>query len=63
MKTRMHSANTNFPSLTTEALAALQRSGLSRRSFLQGTGALIVGFPAWGACWARLMHRRRAKWP
>jgi nicotinate dehydrogenase subunit B len=39
-------------SLTSDALAALQRSGLSvglsRRAFLQGTGALIVGFSMGG---------------
>ncbi len=32
------------PVMTSEALAALRRSGFSRRSFLQGTGALIVSF-------------------
>ena len=32
------------PSLTPGALAALRRAGFSRRSFLKGTGALIVSF-------------------
>jgi len=32
------------PSLTPDALAALRRAGLSRRSFLKTTGALIVTF-------------------
>jgi nicotinate dehydrogenase subunit B len=32
------------PTLTPVALAALQRAGFSRRSFLKGTGALIVSF-------------------
>ncbi|MBZ5700154.1 MAG: molybdopterin-dependent oxidoreductase [Acidobacteriia bacterium] len=42
MKTKSHAANEL--SLTSDALAALRRSGFSRRSFLQGTGALIVSF-------------------
>src|SRR3954466_7754654 len=32
------------PALTAEALASLERAGFSRRSFLQGAGALIVTF-------------------
>ena len=32
------------PTLTPDALAALKRAGLSRRSFLKSTGALIVTF-------------------
>ena len=32
------------PTLTPGALAALRRAGFSRRSFLKGTGALIVSF-------------------
>ena len=43
-KTRDH----NEPSLTSGALTALGRSGFSRRSFLQGTGALIVSFSMGG---------------
>ena len=46
MKTKSHAANEL--SLTSDALAALQRSGFSRRSFLQGTGALIVSFSMGG---------------
>lgn len=34
--------------LTPDALAALKRAGFSRRSFLQGAGALIVAFSAVG---------------
>ena len=30
--------------LTPEALDALERAGLSRRQFIKGSGALIVGF-------------------
>jgi CO/xanthine dehydrogenase Mo-binding subunit len=38
------SRKSNDLSLTPDALAALKRAGFSRRSFLQGTGALIVTF-------------------
>ena len=38
----------NRPTLTPQALAALERAGFSRRDFLKGTGALIVGFSAAG---------------
>ena len=43
MRTKSQAAN-NLHSLKPDALAALERSGFSRRSFLQGTGALIVTF-------------------
>jgi nicotinate dehydrogenase subunit B len=33
-------------SMTPDAFAALERAGISRRKFLKGTGALIVGFSA-----------------
>ena len=46
MKTKSHSADEL--SLTSDALAVLGRSGFSRRSFLQGTGALIVSFSMGG---------------
>ena len=46
MKTKSHSADELF--LTSDALAVLGRSGFSRRSFLQGTGALIVSFSMGG---------------
>ena len=34
----------NKPSLTTDALSALESAGFSRRDFLKGSGALIVSF-------------------
>src|ERR1035437_10559213 len=34
----------NEVSFTSDARSALERAGFSRRSFLQGTGALIVSF-------------------
>ena len=46
MKTKPQALNEL--SLTSDALAALRRSGFSRRSFLQGTGALIVTFSMGG---------------
>src|SRR5579862_7518199 len=46
MKTTPHTPNEL--SLTSGALTALRRSGFSRRSFLQGTGALIVSFSMGG---------------
>ena len=33
-----------IPNLTPDAAAALERAGLSRRGFLKGSGALVVGF-------------------
>ena len=46
MKKKPQAAKELF--LTSDARAALRRSGFSRRSFLQGTGALIVGFSMGG---------------
>ncbi|MBI4470452.1 MAG: xanthine dehydrogenase family protein molybdopterin-binding subunit [Acidobacteria bacterium] len=45
----MTSKNTIQPTYTTDALDALEKAGLSRRTFLKGTGAMIVGFSAAGA--------------
>ncbi|MDA2930675.1 molybdopterin-dependent oxidoreductase [Acidobacteria bacterium AH-259-O06] len=41
---RKRPAAADPPTLTTDALAALNRSGLSRRDFVKGAGVLIVGF-------------------
>src|SRR6202051_349001 len=46
MKNRSHAPNN--ASLTSDAEAALTRSGYSRRTFLKGTGALIVTFSMGG---------------
>ena len=46
MKTKSRVASE--PTLTSDARAALKRFGFSRRSFLQGTGALIVSFSMGG---------------
>ncbi len=46
MKTKTPSANEL--TLTSDAIAALKNLGFSRRSFLQGTGALIVSFSMGG---------------
>ncbi|MBI4468007.1 MAG: xanthine dehydrogenase family protein molybdopterin-binding subunit [Acidobacteria bacterium] len=40
----MTSNKTIQPTYTTDALDALEKAGLSRRTFLKGTGAMIVGF-------------------
>ncbi|MBI4467698.1 MAG: xanthine dehydrogenase family protein molybdopterin-binding subunit [Acidobacteria bacterium] len=45
----MKSNNTIQPTYTIDALDALEKAGLSRRTFLQGTGAMIVGFSTAGA--------------
>ncbi|MBI4470809.1 MAG: xanthine dehydrogenase family protein molybdopterin-binding subunit [Acidobacteria bacterium] len=45
----MKSKNTMQPTYTIDALDALEKAGLSRRTFLKGTGAMIVGFSAAGA--------------
>jgi nicotinate dehydrogenase subunit B len=45
---RNESKAVNNPTLTPDALAALRRAGLSRRSFLKSTGALIVTFSVAG---------------
>ena len=37
------------PTMTSDAIAALAREGVSRRAFLKGSGALIVGFSVAGA--------------
>lgn len=37
------------PAMTSDAIAALAREGVSRRAFLKGSGALIVGFSVAGA--------------
>ena len=46
MKTKSHAANEL--SLTSDALAALKTLGIFPKSFLQGTGALIVSFSMGG---------------
>jgi len=44
VSSRNKSKATDKPTLTPDAFAALRRAGLSRRSFLKSTGALIVTF-------------------
>jgi nicotinate dehydrogenase subunit B len=56
MAMRKRSAVTNEPALTPDALAALRQAGFSRRSFLRGSGALIVTFSVkgvWGTARAQ----------
>jgi CO/xanthine dehydrogenase Mo-binding subunit len=48
MKMRNTFQPINESTMTPDALAALDKAGLSRRSFLKGTGALIVSFSAAG---------------
>jgi nicotinate dehydrogenase subunit B len=47
MKTRSHAGNET--AMSQDAMVALERAGLSRRTFMKGTGALIVGFSMGGA--------------
>jgi CO/xanthine dehydrogenase Mo-binding subunit len=44
MRTKASSEATKDIPMTVDALAALERAGFSRRRFLKGSGALIVGF-------------------
>ena len=44
MSPKKSSRTTDPPAMTDDARAALERSGFSRRRFLRGSGALIVGF-------------------
>jgi len=48
MKKRNSSQPLNKSTMTPDALAALEKAGFSRRNFLKGTGALIVGFSMTG---------------
>src|SRR5260370_9464208 len=57
MKRRNMSRIMDPAMLTKDALAALERAGFSRRDFLKGTGALVVGFTvAGGAGKGRALH-------
>jgi nicotinate dehydrogenase subunit B len=42
------STGENKPAMTPDAQTALDRAGFSRRDFLKGSGALIIGFSVWG---------------
>jgi nicotinate dehydrogenase subunit B len=44
---RNSSEGRNKPALTRDAEAALKRAGFSRRDFIKGSGALVVGFSMW----------------
>ncbi len=48
MKSRKANRHMDEAVMTPDALSALANAGFSRRSFLKGTGALIVGFSAAG---------------